>query len=304
MFDKAAPSPSETSASCPGCLKSFWLVNTRCLPTVGCCSSAPFTPQVAICTCGQGCAPATLDDLLAEDSSDWFTVFFVHGNLTSYQDSIDLGHQLRAQLPERVCSGQPVRLIVWTWPSDSDVGRLRDDTALAGSRAATESYYLGRFATMLHVDQRMLVIGYSFGARITTGTLHLLAGCPLGGRHLADQHAPSNDLQAPRMRAVLLAAAIDVDWLIPGHFHGAAMVPVERMAITINPRDLALKKYRMAEKRNAPEPIGKVGPPLNAMGSGAAKIVTTNVASELGIRHGSPYYFASGQVMNLIRGEL
>ncbi len=304
VLDGAKPTIVAAESACPGCLKSFWIINTRCLPTVGCCGAAPFSPQVLRWECGQGSEPSTLDELLKTDSQDWFTVFYVHGNLTSHQGAVEVCNLLRSQLPERVCSGQPVRLILWSWPSDCDAGRLRDDTAVAGARAATESYYLGRFATMLHADQRMLVVGYSFGARVTTGALHLLSGHSLGGRELNDEHMGENKLQAPRLRAVLLAAAIDVDWLIPGHFHGAAAMPVERMAITTNRRDFVLSKYRIAEKRNAPAAVGKVGPPLGAMGHDAAKIVTLNVANDIGIHHGSPHYFASPQVISLIRREL
>lgn len=299
-----APEDAATESACPGCLQSFWIVNTRCLPTVGCCGSAPFLPEVARYQCGAGCNTASLDELLANDDHRWFTIVYIHGNLTSHHGAIEVCNKLRAQLPERVCSGQPVRLILWSWPSDCDAGSVRDTTAVAGARAATESYYFARFATQLHRDQRLLVVGYSFGARVTTGALHLLAGCPLGGRHLADEQATTHELAAPRLRAVLLAAAIDVDWLIPGHFHGAAMQPLERVAITVNPRDIVLKTYRVAEKRNAPEPVGKVGPPLGALGHEAAKIVTQQVTGDLGRRHGSSHYFSSPQVISLIRGEL
>ena len=80
-------------------------------------------------------------------------------------------------------------------------------------------------------------MGYSFGARISTGTLHLLGGGSINGRSLPLEPAPN---RAPR-RAVLLAAAVGRDALAPGHRHSDRRLgQVDRMVITVNPRDRVL----------------------------------------------------------------
>lgn len=299
--------PCETNCCCPKCvpcLNEFWIVNTRCLPTICCCGSAPFTPRVTRYSCREGERPASLDELVAPDGIDWLTVMFLHGHLTTHQDCVEMATKLMCRLPKQLCSGRPVRLILWSWPSDVDVGRARDDTANSGQRAATESYYLGRLMTMLDQEQMVYFIGYSFGARITTGACHLLAGRTLGGRCLIDQYATSNDLRHPRFRAMLWAAAIDEDWLIPGHFHGAALESVEHMTVTINPRDVVLSVYRVAEKRNSPPAIGAVGPPVGSLGQQANKLRVINVKTDIGRKHGSPHYIESPRVASIVRGEM
>ena len=286
------------------CLDACWIVNTRCLPCVPCSGSAQFKPKVyRYHRCARH-ESSSLEALLAEDGPDWMTVCFIHGNLTSSEFVHQLANQLMCNLPKQLSSGTKLRLIVWSWPSDQNAGHVADDTRQAAARAASDSYYFSRFLTMLNPNQRLEIVGYSFGARITTGALHLLAGSPLGGRHLADQFATSTDLTHPRLRSVLLAAAIDSDWLIPGHWHGSAMGSVERLVSTVNPKDLILNLYPRLEKRGANEAAGAVGLPLGAMGAEAAKVSLTNVRAELGRKHASKEYLSSPLIMSIIKGEI
>jgi hypothetical protein len=294
------PAPCE---SCRECLDSFWSINTRCLPTIGCCNGAEFDPKVTRFRCGEGWSPATLEEFLADRDPNSMTVFYLHGNVTPHDGAVLVTKQLMQRLPAKLPSGRRIRLVLWSWPSNYDLSNLRDKTQAAGARAASESYYLARLVTQMDPDERLMFVGYSFGSRITTGMFHLIAGNSLGGRRLADQFSKSEDLTHGRMRAVLLAAAIDCDWLIPGHFHGDALQVPERVRITVNQQDIVLRVYPASERRNANEAIGLVGPP-SGMGPNANKVYTTNVNSALGRRHGSSYHMTSPLVSGIIRYEV
>jgi len=293
------PEPCE---KCSECLDSFWTINTRCLPTIGCGNSAEFNPKVSRYGCKEGWSPSTLEEFLADRDPNSMTVFYIHGNVTSHDGAVMVTKQLMHRLPAKLPSGRRLRLVQWSWPSNYDLNNLRDKTQAAGARAASESYYLGRLVTLMNPDEPIMFIGYSFGARITTGMFHLIAGSQLGGRRLNDEFAKSETLTHGRMRAVLLAAAIDVDWLVPGHFHGNALQVPERVRVTVNPQDIVLRVYPSSERRNANEALGLVGP--IGMGPNSNKVFTTNVNSALGRRHGSSYHMTSPLINGMIRYEL
>ena len=60
------------------------------------------------------------------------------------------------------------------------------------------------------------------------------------------------------MRAVLMAAAVDNDWLLPGHQHGLALTQVDRLLLLNNPCDNVLKRYRFLAPYR-PQALGYTG---------------------------------------------
>ena len=61
------------------------------------------------------------------------------------------------------------------------------------------------------------MIGYSFGGRVVTGSLHALAGGPLGRRVLHGSTVTGANIDVG-----LVAPAIEDDWLGTGQYHGNA----------------------------------------------------------------------------------
>ena len=92
--------------------------------------------------------------------------------------------------------------------------------------------------------------GHSFGARAVTGALHLLGGGQLCG-HVLDERVHAE--RAPA-QVVLLAAALDNDWMMPGHFHGQALSQTSQLAAgqqRLRPPAEALSTGCMAAARAA-----------------------------------------------------
>jgi hypothetical protein len=146
---------------------------------------------------------------------------------------------------------RPVRFVIWSWPSSQIKGQLKDVRAKAW-RTDVEGYYLARFLAPIQPDVQVGLIGYSYGARIITGGLHLLGGGSLAGRAVAAA-------ERPQLRAALWAAALHNHWLVPGHYHGQALTAVDHCLITYNCGDPVLSRYRLLEKCGDPVALGYSG---------------------------------------------
>jgi hypothetical protein len=96
------------------------------------------------------------------------------------------------------------------------------------------------------------LLGYSYGARIITGALHLLGGGSLGGTTI-----PAGD--RPAFRSALWAAALHDHWLLPDHYHGHALGMADRWLITSNGCDPVLSRYQWIEKCGDPVALGYSG---------------------------------------------
>lgn len=187
------------------------------------------------------------------------TTVFVHGNDTGRRAATDDGWRLLQRMKQDA-AGPPFRFVVWSWPSDRLHTRRRPDAQAKASGSDVQSYYLARcLERMGHADPKAEVslVGYSFGARVIAGALHMLGGGEVAGRKLP---GPIDAKSTPIHRAVLVAAAMDADWLFEGHRNGLALAQVRRMLVTQNRCDRALKWYPLLYRRGGPHALGHVGP--------------------------------------------
>ena len=106
----------------------------------------------------------------------------------------------------------------------------------------------------LPAETPLAMIGYSYGARVITGSLHLLAGGSLNGRTV-----PELKTARPPAHAILLAAALDADWLRPGSYHGMALKNVDHLSLVTNRRDPAMRFYHLTTDRST-RALGYAGP--------------------------------------------
>jgi esterase/lipase superfamily enzyme len=208
--------------------------------------------------CGWSAADAR--DFHAGDDLPMPTVVFVHGNHTDADDAVTKGWYVY----QTICSqaaGKPFRYVIWSWPADRVFRRHRADAQLKAEHSDAQAYC---FATWLHdvrPGAKVSLVGHSFGPRIITGALHLLAGGELAGQKLpADTVAAWTSGKRPTVRAVLLAAAADADWLACDGHHGLACSLADEMLVTRNGCDKVLKWYPRLYGRGGPEAMGFVGP--------------------------------------------
>ncbi len=290
----------------PGAEESYaselWLVSTWRLPQAGQRGHSPdFTPDVHRFVVGTGWAASYVDEFVRTCRPAVATTVFVHGNDTTYETAVDGGATLYTQLlGRRAPAGPPTRFVIWSWANEATTLFVRKNAQANALRANLEGYYLATFLSRIEPSTPITLVGYSSGASVVTGGLHILGGGTLAGWGLPAA-APGPRVQS----AVLLGAALPNDWLMPGQFHGRAVTQVERLVITVNPYDGVLHWYPLLWGRNGLPALGAAGLP-GSVGQGPApvKVVYVNLQSVMGSNHGWQYYDGAPEVISLLRQEL
>jgi hypothetical protein len=273
-------------------------VSTRALPHDSLRSSRRLRPQVEVGQAGDVWHSSSLDELVASRDPRLPTIVLVHGNDTDDAVARSKGIEIYRALAER--ADRPLRLIIWSWPADYLGGTLRRDARVKAERADVDAYYLAQFIGELDRAESPSLVGYSFGARVVSGALQLVGGGSLAGRTLP---AGRNDPPAA-LRAVLLAAAIDHDWLLPGRRYGQALAAVERLVVLVNPQDRVLRFYRFLAPGTGAAALGARGlATSDELGPHRGKIEQINVGSLVGVQHAWSSYARSPDILEQIKRE-
>lgn len=273
----------------------IWAVSTRCLG----CPGHHVHDQPWTVWKYDPAAPrwlnATAAEFYAADSADVVTPIYVHGNRIESAEALSHGLEIYFQLAGKFDDEPPVRFVIWSWPSDQIHGPLRDVRAKA-DRSDVDAVYLGRFLAGIQPQVRVGLLGYSYGARIIAGGLHLL-----GGGQLQGWTAPPGE--RPQIRVALWAAAEHDDWLLPGRFHGLALAMADRWLITHNCCDPVLARYRFIEKCGNPVAMGYSGVYGRNLlpGDLDARIEELNVTNLVGGTHDFEPYLYSPAVIDRTR---
>lgn len=268
------------------------LLSTR---PVGCTTSAEklsLGAYAAELHAGGGCcdwqeAPAA--DLLGSLDPGKPIVFYVHGN------QIDPGMARRRGLDvyrRFICCARddrPIQFVTFSWCSAKVRGPLKDYRVKAARTrpvAAQLAWVIGRLPDKAAVG----LIGYSYGARVSSGAAHLLEGGSLSGLRSPER------LSEKRLRAVFLAAAFDAGWLGPACYHGRAMRSFESLLVTVNPCDPAMRFYKLVPRGSDPDALGGVGP-ICLSADYASRITKRRVSGSVGRSHDLYAYLASPGLM-------
>ena len=103
------------------------------------------------------------------------------------------------------------------------------------------------------------------------------------------------------MRASLLAAALDNDWLIPGRRHGQALSQIDRLFITKNQLDPVLHYYPIVLRDRSSTAIGVSGfAGLSRIGAERAKVEQLNVSRAIGKHHTVDLYWEASCVTSVM----
>ncbi|MFT5522323.1 MAG: hypothetical protein ACI9G1_001718 [Pirellulaceae bacterium] len=293
--DTASP-PIRPADCCPAekCRSndSFWLISTRHLGSTNGCGNFDLKfSRVGACE-AQTCA--SRGEFLADESFGR-TLFYVHGNRISPSNAIQRARTLHKEISCKICDDRPIRLVVWSWPSERVRGPVNDIRA-KGERTNSESFYLGQLLQEMPADKPIDFVGYSFGSRIVTGALHLANG---GGIRKV---ALPNAAQIARGRIVLMAPAIHSDWLLSGRKHERALDSNDGILVLYNSCDPALKHYRFIEKCSKPAALGFVG--LANCGTVSPAYAQKNVSHVVGKSHDEYKYLCSPCIIGLIADQL
>lgn len=278
--------------SCARAADQVWIISTRRL---GCTAVIDATPGFGV----QRRLPdgtwttSSIDEFIATDDPAIPTCFLMHGNQVDAALAAAQGMRAYRALTTSLPADQPLRFVIWSWPSDRMHGIIKD-VRIKAVRATTEGKYLAWTLHRLNPQTPLSLVGFSFGARIVTGALHLLAGGSLDGYALPRAESPRTPL-----RAVLVAAGLHNHWLAEGHYHGRALEIVDEVLLIKNSCDAALKRYRFIDTSRSAEALGYTGPVGWSPHYG--KIRQVDACCDLGKAHDWELYLASPRYAAMMR---
>ncbi|WP_160168437.1 alpha/beta hydrolase [Novipirellula maiorica] len=229
----------------------IWLVSTRRISRSVCCADFE-QPQFSVSRLSpNGCqTPSSMDEYLGELLPGRPTVVYVHGYRFTSTEAIRRGLRIHREIACRRSTG-PIDWVIWSWPSAKEKF-ISHDIREKAKFTDTQGLYL---AWMLKQHLRSGVpstlIGYSFGGRVVTGSLHALAGGSLGGRSL-----PCEPVVDARIDVGLVAPAIENDWLAPHDYHALATSNMDHLLLLYNQKDSVLKRYWLLDKVRGAMAIG------------------------------------------------
>jgi hypothetical protein len=277
-------------ALCPPRVDELWFINTRSVPCGPLSDSSIPCWQAFRAVSGGPWQQASVADLWAESGDGRSTVCYLHGNRINTSWAMRNGSTAYQALvrpaPE---SPPPVRFVIWSWPSDR-IWRPIKDAVYKARVANSECYKFGWFLGHMPPSAQLGLIGFSYGARIVTGGLHLVAGGSLFG-HVLGPHSQ------PATRTVLWAAASHNYWLNPGQLHGNALYATDALLNLYNSCDPVLHRYSFLDRCARPQALGYTGVPRGWLGANGARFAQRDVCCEVGRQHHMEPYCASPTVM-------
>ena len=291
---ETAPCHPEAKPCLPRTADEIWLISTRCLGCPDCEADPPDFGVWQYDLQAHQWNRSSLKAFLADQTPSKPDVVWIHGYRIDAAEAEEQGLGVYEQLTSGVSGDHSIRLIVYSWAATPTAGII-EDTRLKAARTNSEGYYLAWLVN--HIDRRVPVnfIGYSFGAHIATGALELLAGGSLMGRALADRV----EHRAP-MHSILIAAAMNDDWLAMGRPHGQALEATDRMLALNNGCDRALKHYAIIDPCTRPEALGYTGV-IGPLGENGRKLYEIDLCCTVGKQHNWRSYFYNPGVVARMR---
>jgi hypothetical protein len=214
-------------------------------------------------------------------------VFYVHGNRTPRNQAITGGIKFfRRVQPYLDC--KPTRWVIFVWPS-AQAGVLLKDARAKAARTDAESLYLAW--VLRHHAQNpapIAMVGYSFGARVISGSLHAMAGGCLGNRSLPQPHIYNAGISVG-----FVAPAFDADWMTPGNYHSLSTRNLQNMTLMYNHRDVALRNHWRLTRERSSEALGFSGPRCFGPRADGTRlpVIALNCTAAVRARHAERFYY-------------
>jgi hypothetical protein len=274
----------------------LWLISTR---SICGCPSETTTPDFRVSKF-DGVSQWQTTDLasLTTALASKRTLLWVHGNRIDGTTAFDTGWEAYRAFVSGQREG--VRLVTWSWPSDQIHGQLRDIRAKTG-QSHTDGALLGWFLRRVPGEARIDLVGYSLGARLITVGLQDFA---TGAETTATQKTPSSS-KTPRLRSVLLAPAIDNDWLLPGAKQGQVLAVSESLYAVYSSCDRVLKWYPRAVCGSTSRALGYTGLVCpSRLGDLASRYSESDISGLVGKVHDWEVWLRNEGIRARVRGFL
>jgi len=170
---------------------------------------------------------------------------------------------------------------------------------LKAERTETAGYCLGWLLTQLPESQRVSLLGYSFGARIATGAMHLVGGGELSGRVL-----PRHAVVSLNTRLVTIAGALHNGWLRPSGYHEQALTHLDHFLNLYNCCDPVLKRYHALYKHSRAVALGYAGMSTRDLGPLADRVEQVDACQYVANSHELLDYLRSSCLDERMRAVL
>jgi len=239
---------------------------------------------------------SSLDAFLAASDPAKPTVVWVHGNWKDAGTARAEGLEVYQQLTSGV-AGHPIRFVIFSWPANRTRG-LREDARRKYYRTNSDSYYLAWLVSQIDPKVPVDFVGFSFGAKVVTGALHVLGGGTLAGHAL-----PQPITARAPMQAVPICPAVNNYALAIDGSNGQALPVVYRMLALNNGCDRALKHYPAVDPCNRPQALGYTGA-VGPLGENAGKLRQVDLCCAVGKEHYWGAYFYNPSIVARMRPYL
>lgn len=296
-FSSPSGSPCPTSAPALREGDEIFLVSTRALPSH--CQSEMLVGQMRVKRYDPalGWQPDSLATLTETASPGGYTQLLMHGNWMDAVWTERRGWEMYHQLIQGLPADQPIRYIIWSWPSDRQPKPLRT-TRQNASRCDDEAFYVGWLLSQLPPEERVSLMGFSLGARVLSGGLHLLGGGTLRGRAL-----PSHEPNAHGYKVAFWAGAVSVS---SPTLYGTRQQSWDRMNSLLNifnSADPVLRRYHLVTRQKGDRAIGQNGIYVSSADN-REKLTQLNACGIVGKEHAWDRYIRSRTLMDRTRAQL
>ena len=214
-------------------------------------------------------------------------IVVIHGSYYTGPMAITEGPRIRKNLADHGALAPDAIVVTFDWPSElADLHVIRDGNEKVRF-AFVAGYHLARFLQGFPAGSRISLVGHSHGGLVALSALHLLAGGTLDtGEEATVLREASPSL---RLRAVVIAAGVDRDWLEPGRRLDHALAASEGVLCLYNQLDPVLVVHPFGRYSDQRPALGKWGmSPDDAqqrLGSLAGRYCQQSIALQLGPRH-------------------
>jgi hypothetical protein len=227
------------------------------------------------------------------------TCLWVHGDRVDCDESFQIGREVYQQLVCNHGDWPPIRFVIWSWPTAQDLrGRPLKDARIKAARSDAAGYSLAWTLNEFDPATPVSLLGFSFGARVVTGAVHLTAGGQLNGYGISVQ----DSRPAMSYQVVLMAAAMDSNWLLPGQKHDQAVHRINRLLLLNNHQDWVLKHYHLLKCGNGCQALGYTGLSVSdSLANRVADVCQVNAGAYIGKYHRWAPYIYTAPLINKMR---
>ena len=183
----------------------------------------------------------------------------IQGNLTTKDSSLGALLWTHSWLGRHQALAPGTVVIAFDWPAERVFRNDMRDVNEKGRRAFVAAWHLARLLQAFPGNSHVTLLGQSYGGRVVTATLHLLAGGTLKDTRYSQQYGLEAARADLHLRAIVLAGAIDRHWLDPGSRLGEALKACEAYLNLTNDRDEALVFYPFLAQSGMHRAMGRVG---------------------------------------------